>query len=111
MENHHKEKDSVIVSVDAALYGKETVLAAAYAMLGKAHIIIGKDKQTSEFLVKLTPLEGKSKGSVLDELARDFNDQLVNYAMFYQESAKNDELRKVLIATALYGVQKNETRV
>ena len=111
MENHHKEKDSVVVTIDPAIYSKETVLASGYAMLGKAHIIVGKDKKTGQFLAKLTPLEGKAGNKILDELARDFNDQLVNYAMFYQESAKNDELRKVLMATALYGVQKDETRV
>ncbi|HLD35932.1 MAG TPA: hypothetical protein VJC37_04355 [Planctomycetota bacterium] len=110
MENYHKEKDSVVVTIDSAIYSKEAVLASGYAMLGKAHVIVGKDKKTGEFLAKLTPL-GKKSGSTLDELARDFNDQLVNYAMFYQESAKNDELRKVLMATALYGVQKDETRV
>lgn len=110
MENYHKEKDSVVVTIDPALYSKETVLASGYAMLGKAHVIVSKDKKTGEFLAKLTPLEKKSNNTP-DELARDFNDQLVNYAMFYQESAKNDELRKVLMATALYGVQKDETRV
>ncbi|MBI5779654.1 MAG: hypothetical protein HZA49_09405 [Planctomycetes bacterium] len=111
MENYHKEKGSVVVTIDPALYSKEAVLAAGYAMLGKAHLVVGKDKKNGEFLAKLTPIDEKAGDNILDELARDFNDQLVNYAMFYQESAKNDELRKVLIATALYGVQKDEPRV
>ncbi len=108
MENYTVEKESVIVNVDSSVYGKETALAAAYAMLGKAHTIVGKaEGKNNAFWVKLTPLEGKATPKVLEELAKEFNDQLVNYAMFYQESAKNDELRKVLIATALYGVQKD----
>lgn len=108
MENYTVEKESVIVNVDSSIYGKETALAAAYAMLGKAHVMVGKNEKKEGFLVSLTPLEGKKEQKELKELAKEFNDQLVNYAAFYQESAKNDELRKVLIATALYGVQKND---
>ncbi|MBI4833226.1 MAG: hypothetical protein HY811_00170 [Planctomycetes bacterium] len=108
MGNYTLGKQSVIINVDASLYSKETTLAAAYAMLGKAHIIVGKaEGENGRYVIKLTPLEGKPTPKNLEELAKEYNDQLVNYAMFYQESAKNDELRKVLIATALYGVQKS----
>jgi hypothetical protein len=99
-----KGRRSVTISVDENLFSKDVVLAACYALLGSAHVMVGRDEQTKDLVVKLIPIGGEDA----KKLSLIFHDQLVNYAAYYKRVGDNSELKKLLIGTSLYSVEEND---
>jgi hypothetical protein len=67
-------KRSITIRVDEGLFSKDVVLAACYALLGSAHVMVGRDKRSGKLVVRLIPLEDED----IRELSLVFHDQLVN---------------------------------
>ena len=88
------------IEVDSRIYSKDVVLAAAYSILDKAHVIIRKNMETKAFDVTLISRTEDIIG--LDLL---FHDLLINYATYYQKASENAELKKIFIATSLYALK------
>jgi His-Xaa-Ser system protein HxsD len=89
-----------VLSVDPRMFSKDVVLAASYTLLDKAHFILGMDKKTGNIKVKLVPRCSQP----LDELVLAFNDQLVNFAVYYRRAQDTAELKRLLVGTALYAI-------
>jgi hypothetical protein len=89
--------------IDSAIFSKDVVLAASYALLDRAHFIlsVGED---GRILVRVVPRRGQK----LDGIVLDFNDQLVNYAVYYKKAADCAELKKLLLGTALYAIEEGK---
>jgi len=84
--------------IDPRIFSLEVVFQAAYVFMDKAHIIITGDPK-KEIIVELTP----RKECSLERFGDDFNNELLNYAVYNIQSKRTLELRKMIIARALLG--------
>jgi len=79
------------------LYSLHTIYAAGYIFLDKAYFIL--DKEKDKLIVYLFP---KNKKDNLEVLAREFFDELVNYAHYSTRAAENAEITKAILQKALF---------
>jgi His-Xaa-Ser system protein HxsD len=91
----HTKENFVLISVNPKIYPLEVVYSAAYAMMEKSYVIIDGNPE-EEIFVELTP---KLKMNLL-ELGREFNNELLNYAVYMTQTARNQSIRDVLIQRA-----------
>lgn len=82
----------VLVSVNPQFYTAEVVLSAAYLFLDRCYVLVDGDAQ-EEIFVELRPKQAQD----LEELGRQFNSELVNYANCALSSIRNQEVRDALI--------------
>ena len=97
----NSEENMVIVTVNPKMYDRKIVYAAAYTFLDKVFVVLEGDPE-DEILVELRPKEKVD----LEELGRDFNNELINYAVYYSQLDKNQFIRDTIIqkATSNMGV-------
>ena len=88
--------DEVKVKINAKIYPLEIIYSAAYVFLDRSYIIIDGDPN-SEVIVTLKPKD-KTK---CDNLADEFNNELVNYAHFKSKSDQNSDIRNMILQRAL----------
>ena len=93
----HKDTNYVVVSINTKIYPIDVIQLAAYVMIDKAYIILDGDPN-QEISVEL---RGKDQGISAEELGREFNNQLLNYAVYKIQSEKNKEVKDALIKSAL----------
>ncbi len=92
----HKKDNYVLVSVNPKLYSLEVVYSAAYSMIDRVYVILGGDPE-QEILAELRPKKGKN----LEEIGREFNNELINYAVYIMQSERNKKEKETLIKRAL----------
>ena len=92
----HKKDNFVIVYVNPKLYPLEVIYSAAYVFINDVYIVIDGNPD-EEILIRLRPKSNKN----LEELGREFNEQLLNYMAYIQRSMKNQSIREILIKRAL----------
>jgi len=92
------EKNIVLVSVNPKVYPLEVVFSSAYMMMDQAFVVIDGNPET-EIVVSLRPRSSQS----LSQLARSFNDELLNYAVNFSQAKKTEKLRESLIKQAFAG--------
>lgn len=92
----HPENNFVLVSVNPKIFPLEVVYSAAYSLMDKAYSIIDGDPE-EEIFVELKPKDGKMD---LEKLGRDFNNELLNYAVYMVQTARNRTVRDALIQRA-----------
>jgi len=86
----------VIFLINQEIFSKDIVLNASYIMSDRADFFLDVDEK-NHLVVEL-----KSIGKItLKELIREFNIELLNYAVYKQQSEKNADLRKTLLKAAL----------
>lgn len=90
-----------VLRIDPTIFSKDVVLAASYALLDRAHFFLSMEKKTDSILVRIVPRRGEH----LEELALEFNDELVNFAVYYKRAQDSSELKRLLVGTALYAVE------
>ena len=97
-----EKNGSVIISVNPAIYPLDVIYPAAYVFMDRAYIMIDGDPK-DEIFVEMVSKEGCS----LVELAGDFNNELLNYAVYKKQVERNGPIREALITRALLsnGVQ------
>jgi His-Xaa-Ser system protein HxsD len=93
----HKKGNYVLVSVNPKIYPLDVVHSAAYVLMDRAYIIIGGDPK-EEIIVELRP---KDKKTDIETLGRDFNNELLNYAVYLMQSERNRAERTAIIQRAL----------
>lgn len=93
----NKKDGYVLVSVNPKIYSLEVVYSAAYALLEKAYIIIGGDPN-EEILVEIRPKENNMD---LEKIGREFNNELINYAVYIMQSERNKAEKEMLMRRAL----------
>ena len=90
-----KGKNLALVSVNPKVYSLGVVFAAAYVLLEKAFVVIDGDPG-DQIVVSLEPKKGKD----IETLATDFNEQLINFAVNFDQSARTKNIRDEFIKQA-----------
>jgi His-Xaa-Ser system protein HxsD len=98
-------KDYIIMYINPEIFPLNVVLSASYIFMDKAYSIISGNPKI-KIIVNLTP---KNKDINLEEFGRDFNNELLNYAVYNIQSEKNRNLRDMLIRKALFSRDNAET--
>jgi His-Xaa-Ser system protein HxsD len=88
-----KEQNKVMLSINPKLHRLEIIFSAAYTFIDSNYVIIEGDPQ-EEIVVQLIP---KNKKTNLEKLAREFNNELVNYEFYTAQNLKNGSLREAII--------------
>ena len=99
----NKKQNTVLVSVNPKVYPLSVIFSASYLMMDQAFVVVDGDSET-EIVVSLRPRTGQE----LESIARNFNDQLLNYAVNNAESKKTEKLRDELIKDAFAGHSKSD---
>ena len=96
------KKKLALVSVNPKIFPLQAVLSASYLMLDQAFVVIDGSPET-EIVVSLRPRQKQ----LPEQLARQFNDELLNYAVNNAETKKTEKLREEIIKQAFAGHQKS----
>ncbi|MBN2013752.1 MAG: hypothetical protein JW778_01090 [Candidatus Altiarchaeota archaeon] len=86
----------LILSVNPRIYSLDVVYYAAYVLLDRAYVILGGDPK-KKILVELRPKDNTD----LKSLGREFNNELLNYAVYLKQSAKNQKLKEAILQRVL----------
>jgi His-Xaa-Ser system protein HxsD len=110
VKNSYKNKDRVLrnieidrknnfltISVNSKIYPLEIIYSASYVFLDRAYILIDGNPQGKIFI----QMKPKSKTENLENLGNDFNNELLNYAVYVVQAVRNQPLRKAIIERAL----------
>lgn len=96
IDNLEIHSDHVVVSVNPKIYDLDVVYSAAYVLMDKAYIVIDGDPE-EEIIVEI-----RAKDKSDNELVgRDFNNELINYAVYKAQSAANQEIKETIVKRAL----------
>jgi len=88
--------NSVLIAVNPKIYPLEVIYSAAYMFLDRAYVVIDGDPE-AEVVVQL-----KAKGKEdLEKMAFEFQNELVNYAVYVVQAARTSEIRKAIVEKAL----------
>lgn len=89
-------KKHIVLSVNEKIYPLDIIYSAAYVFMDKAYIVLtGGDDD--EVLVTIRP----KKSTNLEDLGRDFNNELVNYAVFKEQAASSRNIKEAIVNSAL----------
>ncbi|MBS1266522.1 MAG: hypothetical protein MAG795_00489 [Candidatus Woesearchaeota archaeon] len=101
-------KDHIVVSVNEKIYPLDIIYSAAYVFMDKAYIVLsGGD--SDEVIITLRPKK-EMKQEQLEEFGRDFNNELVNYAVFKEQAASSRNIKESIVNSALNtGVSDEES--
>ena len=80
---------NVVISVNPKIYPMNTIFSAAYILVDKAWVLIDGDPN-EEIIVQLRRKDAKIN---LEELGRQFNNELVSYSVYNTQVEKNAVLR------------------
>lgn len=86
-----------VFSINPEIYPLELVYSAAYIMIDKAFIILDGDPD-KEILVEIRK---KTEDQNLNELVREFNEELLNYATYKTQTEKNKGIREMILQRVL----------
>jgi His-Xaa-Ser system protein HxsD len=87
----------VIVSVNPKIYPLDVTLSAAYLFTEKYYVYLDGDPQ-NEIQVEFRQ---KAKDADIEKVARDFNNELINYATYAVQVIKNEKLREAIITRVM----------
>jgi len=88
-------KDYAEIELNPKIYPLSVVFKAAYVLTERAYMIVDGDPKT-KLVVKM-----KAKKGGIAQLTVDFNDQLLNYSVYENQSKKNANLREEMLKRAL----------
>ena len=96
LEINNKE-GFVSVSVNPRIYSMDIIYSAAYVLIEKAYIVLDGDPD-EEVLVEI---RAKEKNVKLEDLGREFNNELITYALYKSQVEKNKNVRDAIVQRAL----------
>lgn len=85
------------IKVNTKVFPVEVVQKAAYILMDKATATIDGDPD-NELVVELLKTDNKL---AMDQLVVDFNNELLNYAVYKAQSEQNKELREIMLQRIL----------
>lgn len=94
-----KEKKA-IVKINPKVFPLEVVYAACYVLLDKAYFILDGDPK-KELKVVIYAKDEKTDKKGLEKIALSLHDELINYANFAVQAARNQAIREAIIKRAL----------
>ena len=102
MEKHNfkidAENNTVLITVSSKVFPKPAVLRAAYHFIDDGKVIVDGDENS--IIVTLIPNE-KTQEPALEELAYEFNIQLISSFVEEEESRKHAGTREAMFKAAL----------
>ncbi len=90
--NMEIKENCVIVSVNPKIYPLEVIQSAAYILIDRVYVVMDGDPE-EEIFVQLIPKETTD----LQKLAYEFNNELLNYAVYHIQSKRNKEVRDAIV--------------
>jgi len=96
MSNIEEYEDHVVVSVNSEIYPLDVVHSAAYALIDDAYLILTGNPE-DEILVEIRTRSKKTA----KELAMQFNNNLLKFAVYKKQSEKNAAIREAIVKRAL----------
>ncbi|MFH1294914.1 MAG: His-Xaa-Ser system protein HxsD [Candidatus Aenigmatarchaeota archaeon] len=100
-----KKENSIFVSINPKIYPLEVIYSAAYMFIDRAYLVIDGDPET-EIIVQL-----KAKGDEdLEKMGFEFQNELVNYAVYVVQAARTSDIRKAIVQKAL-GIGEKEEKI
>jgi His-Xaa-Ser system protein HxsD len=93
----HPEEKYVIVSVNPKIYPMDVVYSASYVFLDKAYLVLDGDPE-EEIIVEI---RSKKKDQDLEILGREFNNELLNYAIFKNQSKNSQNIKEAIVERAM----------
>ena len=97
-------KKNVSIEVLTSIFPISTILHAAYHFIEEAKVIVDQDKDRNKdkIIVTFIPEENQVKELDLEELAYEFNIQLINSFLEDVESKRHAGLREALMKAAIF---------
>lgn len=96
MKNIEVDGDEAVVEVNTDLFTLETVYSAAYVLIDRAYFSFDGDPEgTVEVYIKA------KDGEDAEKVANEFNNELVNYAVYFEQAERNEDVRSAIIERAL----------
>lgn len=86
-----------LVAINPKVYTLDVVYSASYSLLERAYIMLDGDPE-KEILVRL---RHKGERGSLEELGREFNNELLKYAAYKVYSEQNKDIRWMIVEKAL----------
>ncbi|MFH1641593.1 MAG: hypothetical protein ABIC04_01705 [Nanoarchaeota archaeon] len=96
ISNMELHKDHLLLSINPKIFPLDIVYSAAYTLLDKAYIVLDGDPE-EEIIAEIRP---KTKTD-LQKLGDEFNNELINYAVYKKQSERNAVLRQTILQRAL----------
>ena len=94
----NKKENNIVISINPKIYPLSVIYSAAYVFLDRAYILIDGDPE-EEIIIKIML---KERGSDLEILGKDFNNELLNYSAYAVQSEKNAAIRHLILQRALF---------
>ncbi len=98
-------EDHLLISVNPKIYPLDIVYSAAYTLLDKAYIVIDGDPD-EEIIAEIRPKNNED----LKTLGNEFNNELINYAVYKKQSEKNAVIRQAIVQRALLTAGYDESK-
>ncbi len=89
--------DSAIFRINPKIYSIEVVQKAAYILMDKATIILNGDPEKEI----VADIKNCSDCVAIGDIVKMFNEELLNYAVYKQQSENNKEIREILLQRVL----------
>jgi len=99
-----------IVSINPKVYPLEVIYAATYVLLDRAYFIIDGNPE-KDIKVIIRAKDEKIRGKGLEKIALQLHDELVNYANYVVQAARNQGVREAIIKRALATNVKGEASI
>lgn len=97
MNNFEIKDGSVVVSVNPKIYPLDVIFSAAYIFTDKNYIVLDGNPE-EEILVEIKP---KEKTDDMEKIANELNNELINYAAYAVQMARNAHLRHIIMRRIL----------
>jgi len=93
-----KNNNGFVIELDKECYAGEAVIATCCQFLAKSYVFL---EQGDNIRVTLTP----KNGIVVENLSKEFKEELLNNTLRYSISRRNKDLREYIVKAALLGAQ------
>jgi len=93
-------KKKTVLRYNKNIYSSEIIVAVAHYFIGKCSVFI--DESTDKFIVELIVENGH-----IDELIREFNEEIINYHFYYQSMKNKHKIREAILQRVLMLTEKN----
>ena len=93
----NNKKGFVNIHINSKIFDKDVIYSAVYVFLDKAYILLdvnhGGGSNSEQIIIRLKPKKGRD----LALLANEFNNELLNYLFYKNQSTKNKIVRDAII--------------
>ncbi len=92
----NEKENYCLISLNPKIYPLDVIYTTGYMFTDRAYVLIDGEPD-SEIIVELRP----KKKYNLKKLAREFNNEILNYLVYLRYKDKNSELRKIILLRVL----------